>query len=155
MIGSLVSEIKEFCVEETQKIIAELQQERFGHGGKFNDNQAWKRNAQDVIKDKGTDQPLVDTGHLESELSTPSNWNLSPFDKGMKGIKITIPKTESFTESKYDKLQTGGYSDGYISARGKKMRGRELPARNFKDLSQEDADWVVRKLVERLKEKFE
>ena len=143
----------QFCEEETQKIITELQQERFAHQGAFNDNPKWEDNAIDVIRDKGRNQPLVDTGNLEKQLSTTKNWDLNPRLVNNK-LVLTVPKRETFTDTKYDKLDTGGFSPAYTSPRGNKMRARELPKRPFKEISDKDTDWIANKLVQRIKAKF-
>jgi hypothetical protein len=152
-LQQFITEIMIFCEKETQKIIAELQWNRFENDGQFNDNERWQGNSPKVIKDKGFDIPLQDTGHLRSELENPENWDLKP--KATKTIlTLTIPETEHFTESKYDVLQTGGNVDPYVSVRGNKINIQSVPARNFKNLSATDMKWIEDKLVQAIIRKF-
>lgn len=139
---------------DVPRIMSDLQQERFANQGQFNDNPKWVDNAQDVINDKGHNQPMVDSGNLEKELSNPKNWDLNPSFTN-NTLKLSIPEYEKFTEPKYDILETGGYSPSYISKRGNKMKAREIPAREFKKISDMDFDWIVDKLVQDLKSEFE
>jgi len=150
---ALQEQIKQFCIDTTPEILAQLQKERFDNQGDFNGNDRWDDNALDVIADKGRDEPLVDTGNLRGELESASNWDLSPVSSD-NSLSLTIPEEENFTDSKYDKLQDGGYSESYISPRGTRIRAKSLPARNFKKLSHQDATWVVEKLVLAIKGRF-
>lgn len=148
-----IEEIKAFCVKKTPEIIADLQKKRFDNQGAFNDNEEWADNSPLVRKDKGFNEPLVDSGHLERELTTDTNWDLKPKASANK-LTMTIPEEETFTESKYDVLQTGGKTDPYTSPRGNKMPGFNVPKRNFKDLSKKDADWIVNYLVRSIIQEF-
>jgi len=159
-IQQIIDNIKNHAESDVQNLIVELQKNRFAHQGEFNDNKRWADNQKfkggtfngitathSVIQDKGRNEPLVDSGHLKSELTNPKNWNLST-KKGNNKIQLTIPQTEKFTEMKYDKLQTGtDKPQSYISSRGNAVVVDKLPARNFKDLSDQDAEWIVNKLV--------
>lgn len=149
----IMNQIKQFCIEKTQQLIAELEQKRFDNQGAFNGNDKWADNSPIVIADKGRNEPLVDSGALKSTLTNPANWNLNPVSTKSK-LVLTIPKTEKFTPSKYDKLQTGGKNAPYISLRGNNIKALNLPARNFKNLSKQDADWVVQNLVRAIQERF-
>lgn len=152
-MASKIAEIKEFCITATQEAIAELQQQRFANQGAFNDNEEWADNSKLVVQDKGFNEPLVDSGDLQRDLTTPGHWDLNPISR-KNSLTMTIPEEEDFTESKYDQLQDGGRSDPYTSPRGKKMPSFNLPARNFKKLSQADAEWVVKRLVQALERRF-
>ena len=146
-INQIIQQIIELCEKETPVIITELQQERFGHQGAFNGHEKWKDNSLLVQKDKGINQPLVDSGNLEKQLSTASNWDLQPKMSG-NTLKLTVPKTENFTDAKYDILDSGGKTSPYLSPRGNWMSINSVPVRPFKDLSDQDADWIVKKLVQ-------
>jgi hypothetical protein len=152
-MNNIIENIMAFCEIETRKLIAELEQERFGHQGAFNDHEKWANNASDVIKDKGRNQPLVDTGNLEKQLSTASNWDLKPVFKN-NSLQLVVSDNEQFTDKKYDKLDKGGLSPAYTSPRGNRMRARNLPARPFKAFSDSDIDWITNKLVQAIQEKF-
>lgn len=146
-IDKIIQRIKNYAESDVQNLIVELQQKRFANQGAFNDNKKWEDNSSTVQRDKGRNEPLVDTGALKKSLTTKSNWDLKPH-KQQNSLKLTIPETERFTDSKYDKLQTGTEkSQSYISTRGNKVFVNGLPERNFKDLSDQDAEWIVNELV--------
>ncbi len=152
-LQNIIGQIMHFCVEETQELIADLEHERFRHNGEFNGHARWADNSYDVQKDKGFNKPLYDTGNLYGKLSKPTNWDLKP-TIGNNTLKLTVPERENFTDKKYDKLDTGGKSAGYVSPRGNLMKPRNLPARPFKDISNQDVDWIVDKLAQGIEDKF-
>jgi hypothetical protein len=152
-LDDLIQKIVIFCEEMTPKIITELQVRRFENDGAFNDNEEWQGNSPKVIKDKGYDTPLQDSGALRNSLENPDNWDLKPkFSDNT--LTLTIPDTEEFTDSKYDVLQTGGKVDPYISPRGNKINITMVPARNFKDLSRQDIEWITEQLISAIKKEF-
>lgn len=152
-LNDFIQEIVIFCEKETQKIIVDLQRIRFANDGAFNDNERWHSNSAQVFKDKGFNKPLVDSGELERELETADNWDLKPkFSDNV--LTLSIPETEQFTDSKYDKLQTGGDIEPYVSRRGNKIYLYHVPARNFKNLSNADINWIKKELVEAIKREF-
>lgn len=152
-INTTINQIMQFCITETKSIIVELQNKRFENNGQFNDHIPWAKNAEDVIEDKGRNQPLVDIGNLKKSLTTESNWDLKT-QITQNTLKLTIPQEENFTDIKYDKLETGGKSDPYVSPRGNKMKARNLPPRPFKDISDQDADWIAEKLAQAIEDNF-
>jgi phage gpG-like protein len=152
-IKQFIQEIIIFAEKETQLIIAELQEKRFDADGAFNGHEAWARNSKKVIRDKGFNKPLYDSGELKDELTDPSNWDLNPQVSGSK-LTLTIPDREDFTDSKYDVLDTGGSVNAYTSRRGNFIDISFVPARPFKDISDQDMNWITDKLVESIKRKF-
>lgn len=153
-LQDFINEIMEFCEKETQLIIARLQENRFANQGAFNDNPKWSDNNRKVVNDKGRNEPLVDSGNLKKELTTPENWELDPI-KSANILTLHIPDTEMFTDSKYDKLDKGGTVDAYISPRGNFINIRSVPSRKFKDLSDADTEWIKEELINALKAKYE
>lgn len=152
-LQELIADIADFSQKETQRLIAKLERSRFQSQGAFNGNDPWLDNSPKVIKDKGRNEPLVDSGHLEYELENPDNWDLKPqFEKDI--LTLNIPETEHFTESKYDVLQTGGKTGPYLSRRGNIVNVFEVPARQFKNLSEQDIQWIYEQLVESIKRKY-
>ena len=152
-LQNFIKQIMQFCEAETKLIIAELQHNRFENDGQFNDNERWQDNSPKVIKDKGFDIPLQDSGHLRDELMNPDNWDLRPQVNDLT-LTLTVPDTEDFTESKYDVLQTGGEIDPYISPRGKAINITAVPARNFKNLSALDIEWIRNKLIDAIRREY-
>lgn len=150
---SKMLQIAAFCNQETQKIIAELELLRFNRNGAFNGHEEWDYNSPKVIKDKGFDKPLIDSGNLRKELSTPKNWDLNPKFDG-NTLTLTIPENEHFTDPKYDKLEHEQGAVQYTSRRGKKISLSGVPARKFKDFSQQDIQWIVTKLTQAIIRKF-
>src|ERR1700761_3238445 len=143
-LNELKLDIVQFCEQETQKLIAELQNKRFENQGAFNGHAKWVDNdnsphrfSMSVQKDKGRNQPLVDNGNLQNSLESPSNWNLSPQFNGTN-LTLNVPDREQFTEPKYDILDTGGKVNPYISPRGNSINLHYVPARPFKDISAQD-----------------
>lgn len=151
--NEFIASVIAFCEKETQKIIAKLQENRFLNDGAFNDHEEWTGNSPKVIKDKGFDKPLFDTGELKDELTDPENWDLEPkFSNNV--LTLTIPDKEEFTDSKYDVLDTGGNVDPYTSPRGNKIYISVVPPRPFKDISSQDIDWITKELVEAIKREY-
>lgn len=151
-----IQQIKDFIknnIEEIiQSYIVELQRQRFNNQGAFLDHEKWLDNALDVIKDKGRNEPLVDSGNLKSQLLNKNNWDLKQRDINKNKIKLRIPDVEKFTDKKYDKLQTGKQMKyGYTSPRGHYMPPRTIPPRDFKTISDEDVNWIVNLTVNKLK----
>lgn len=162
-IQDLIKEIMQFCQEDTQELIAKLEQQRFANQGEFNGHEKWKDNQsikhpcaqKSVIQDKGRNEPLVDSGYLKKQLSTASNWDLKP-QISDNTMRLSIPQRENFTAQKYDKLDVGvDHFVKYISPRGNIVAMDSIPARPFKDISDQDVNWVVNKLIEDIKGKFQ
>lgn len=146
IIALLLKKISDIATEETPKIIAELEVERFKNQGEFNDHSKWADNSPQVTKDKGRNDPLVDSGALKSELTNASNWKLkSRLDTD--SLTISIPDEEDFTDSKYNILDTGGKTNPYTSARGNKVNIKSVPARPFKSISNQDVEWIAEELA--------
>jgi hypothetical protein len=153
-IEDKIQEIAQFCETETQNIIAQLQANREASGGAFNGHELWADNNPKVINAKGFDQPLYDTGELMHELQTPSNWELNPKFSG-NTLTLSVPDTETFTDSKYDVLDSGGEVEPYTDQRsGKRVHIHSVPARPFKDISAQDMDWIKEQLVEAIKSRY-
>jgi hypothetical protein len=152
-LNEFIADIVAFCQEETERIIAELERLRFSNQGAFNGNPRWYDNHPEVIKDKGRNQPLVDSGNLRRELENPKNWDLKPnFNKNL--LTLTIPETENFTDSKYNVLQTGGAVSPYVSRRGNKINIHSVGPRQFKNFTAQDIDWIQDKLVKAIEDKY-
>ena len=151
IIQDIIKQIVDICENETPELLAELQQERFGHQGAFNGHEKWVDNSYIVQKDKERNQPLVDSGNLEKQLSTASNWDVNP-QINKNTLRLTIPGKENFINSKYDVLDTGGKVKPYTSLRGNYIPINSVPARPFKEISDQDAEWVINKLLKNILE---
>lgn len=172
-LAELVEDLNKFCKEEVGDLLARLQELRFKNQGDFNGNERWEDNQsinrppyayyngkkypfKNVQKDKGRNEPLVDSGHLKNELTNPANWKVEAKFNNNK-LTLSFPDKESFTESKYDKLDTGyqGLVE-YISPRGNYVRiDQGIPARPFKSISAQDVQWIRDQLLESLKRRYE
>ncbi len=161
-VNSLIGQIIQFCVGETQELIADLEQERFKNNGEFNGHKKWADNQsrkhplaeKSVQEDKGFNKPLYDTGNLYKELSTPGNWDVKP-QINKNTLKLTVPSRENFTDSKYDKLDVGvDHFTMYRSIRGNLVAMDSIPARPFKDISDQDAEWIANKLAQAIENQF-
>lgn len=152
-LEEFIADIVAFCQEKTRDIIVELEKLRFENQGDFNGNSRWYDNNPLVIKDKGKNQPLVDSGNLERELENRANWDLHDnFSDNL--LTLQIPETENFTDAKYDILQTGGKTEPYISRRGNFVNIHKVGARQFKNLSAQDIQWINDKLVAAIRAKY-
>lgn len=159
-VQDYVRELVELCESEMAAAIAEIENQRFLHQGNFNDNKSWANNANDVVQDKGFNAPLEDTGFLKNQLTNKSNWakelfvevgSKQTYNKEIKQVfGMQFSDNESFTLPKYNILQTGGKGKAYISPRGKAMKARDIPARNFKEFSDMDMEWIVDYITKKL-----
>lgn len=156
-IKAITNQIIELCRTETPKIIAQLEALRFENNGAFNGHEIWEGNSPKVIKDKGFDEPLWDSGELEYELTNSKNWKLDTVinENGFDtNLTIKIPDKESFTESKYNILDTGGKVNPYRSRRGNWVDIQSVPARPFRELSTRDVEWIKDRLEEAIVKNF-
>ncbi len=152
----------QFCIQDTQEIIAELEEKRFENQGAFNGHAKWADNQlhkhptaeKSVQEDKGFNRPLYDTGELKKQLTTAGNWNLQP-KISQNTLKLNVPNRENFTSQKYDKLDVGvDHYTKYTSIRGNVVAMDKIPARPFKDISDQDVNWIVQQLVQDIESKF-
>jgi hypothetical protein len=152
--AEFIKVIAAFAEKETQSIIAQLQAQRFENDGAFNGHPEWERNSGKVAKEKGFDKPLYDSGELEHELETDSNWKLAPKFSG-NTLTLSVPDREQFTDSKYDVLDTGGEVEPYKGRRtGNWINIFSVPARPFKDITAQDMEWIKEMLVLAIIRKF-
>lgn len=170
----LIDDIAEFAKQEVPRLLALIEDMRFLNQGAFNDNPKWADNQAGVRKqkyayfggkkrypfktvqqDKGFNLPLYDSGNLYRELTNPDNWK-SSVTRSDNRITISFPDVETFTDSKYDKLDSGSGPTEYISRRGNYVRiDSSIPARPFKKISQADTTWIIKELIKSLKDRYE
>ncbi len=161
-LDELIQQISIFAEKETQILIAELEAKRFENQGSYNghekwkDNQYWRHPTADasVQEDKGRNDPLVDTGYLKNKLTTADNWKLNP-KLSKNNLRLTIEDRETFTDSKYNKLDTGvDHYVKYKSIRGNIVAMDHIPARPFRNLSAQDINLITAQLTESIKKEF-
>jgi hypothetical protein len=154
-MNQIKAKIIEFVQNKIAELLAVIEKERFENQGEFNGNKFWKSNAGEVVKDKGRNEPLVDLGSLKSEMTDKTNWQkeikLSINDTT---VDITISRKESFNDPKYNKLQVGFSTPGYISPRGNKIGPKVVPGRNFQEINDQDIDWLVNELITAVEKEF-
>lgn len=173
----LIDDIAEFAKQEVPRLLALIEDMRFLNQGAFNDNPKWADNQPGIRKqqyayfhgkyggkkrypfktvqqDKGFNFPLYDSGNLYRELTNPENWKSSVTTAGNR-ITISFPDVETFTDTKYDKLDTGTGAQQYVSRRGNYVAVNYIPARPFKKISQADKVWIIKELIKSLKDRYE
>lgn len=143
----------QFCVKTVQELIADFQDKRFNNQGQINGHARWYDNSPQVIKDKGRNKPLIDSGNLLKEMTTPDNWNVETIFTG-NALTFSIPEQADFTSSKYDILQTGGKVDSYVSPRKNYINIKSVGARDFKSLTSQDIDLITEQLALKIQEEF-
>jgi len=154
-MNQIKNEIIKFAQNKISELLAKIEKERFDNHGKFNDNKIWKRNAGEVVKDKGRNEPLVDLGNLKSQMIDKDNWQKEiKLSINNTTVDIIVSRKESFNDSKYNKLQVGFSTPGYISPRGNKIGPKKVPGRNFQEISDQDMDWLVNELVLSIEKEF-
>lgn len=153
-IEVLIKELQEFCAKRVPELLAEIQEKRFANQGQFNGHERWVDNHPKVIKEKGKNDPLYDSGELFKELTDPNNWAIE-INISEKALRLTIPDVENFTNTKYDVLDKGGRVDPYIGRRtGKVVNIHSVPARPFKEITIQDIEWVRDRLVDLIVERL-
>ncbi len=155
-----IDSIMDFCEGILPEIVAEFERKRFENQGEFNGHEKWDNNNPEVIKDKGRNEPLIDSGRLKREITDPYNWGVAIISKKDKmSLTLSIPDTESFTDQKYNKLDEGFVTGEYVSPRGnvvfKNRRNVTVPARPFRDLTAQDINWIKNRLIEEIKKEYE
>lgn len=156
LIQSSIDAINEYAQDEIAELLAEIQVQRFKNQGEFLDHKKWENNPKDISYEKFYRKPLIQTGELKREMTNKSNWN-KEVKLQKQGLKqqFVIPQTESFSNPKYDKQNTGGVGGSWKGLRtGKDMSVENVKARPFKSTSETDIIWVAQQLAKKLKEKF-
>jgi hypothetical protein len=143
-----------FIEAKTKQFLAELQELRFANDGAFNGHEAWAPNVRpDIVAAKGGKPPLQDSGRLKEQLTNPNNWELNPTWDG-RSLRLNVPDMEDFTDPTYDALENedGGTYTGRLT--GKQITFKSKPARKFKDISEQDVQWVADKLEQAIRQEF-